>query len=301
MSSQNLIVGTVLMAGTAAGTAGTTTGTITLAATDDTRAVLAIVALLVVIAIGLAMLAVWLFRVTRPDRELLAPLEIMGARAWRRGDPVWQRRRLDEVRPADAAPASRAIAPPDLDDSYDAGPSAPGFDDFNEAPADATPDVPIGAVDAEHLMSAAEADDSAANADASPDDASPDDAGPDDVDSAHEPDADPADVDGVDAEAITVAVSDDVDVRDLVGADDDTAVDGVPSGIEPAISDDVSPTPPTGFTRSPFTASGPSADPDASLADLVAAADEPAGDDHGSGDGSDEPVGDPDEPVGSAD
>jgi uncharacterized protein HemX len=52
---------------------------------EGTRTVTAIVALLVVIGIGLVMLAIWLFRVTRPDPELLAPLEIMSERRWRRG------------------------------------------------------------------------------------------------------------------------------------------------------------------------------------------------------------------------
>ena len=71
---------------------------------DGTRAVTSIVALLAVLGIGLVMLAVWLFRVTRPDPEVLAPLEVMGERKWRRADPVWQRRRLDEVRPDGAEP-----------------------------------------------------------------------------------------------------------------------------------------------------------------------------------------------------
>jgi hypothetical protein len=62
---------------------------------DGSRAVTAIVALLAVIGIGLVMVAIWLFRTTRPDPEVLAPLEIMGDRSWRRADPVWQRRKLD--------------------------------------------------------------------------------------------------------------------------------------------------------------------------------------------------------------
>jgi hypothetical protein len=91
-----------------------------------------VVALLVVLGIGLVMLAVWLFKVTRPDDELLAPLEVMGERKWRRADPVWQRRRLDEVRPPDAQPLQPSVAPPDLDEAFDQGPSASGFDDLHD-------------------------------------------------------------------------------------------------------------------------------------------------------------------------
>ena len=99
---------------------------------DSTRTVWAIVALLVVMGLGLVMLAFWLRRSTRPDPEFLAPLELMGDRTWRRGDPVWQRRRLDEVRPARAEPLRRSAAPPRLDESFDALPSADGFDDLHE-------------------------------------------------------------------------------------------------------------------------------------------------------------------------
>ncbi len=101
---------------------------------DGTRRVTAIIALLISIGIGLVMLAVWLHRVTRPDPEVLAPLELMGERAWRRGDPVWQRRRLDEVRPDGAEPLQPSAAPPEIDAAFDAGPTASGFDDLHDAP-----------------------------------------------------------------------------------------------------------------------------------------------------------------------
>lgn len=104
---------------------------------DSTRTVWAIVALLVVLGLGMVMLAFWLRRSTQPDPEFLAPLELMGERAWRRGDPVWQRRRLDEVRPEGAEPLRRAAAPPRFDESFDAPPSADGFDDLHD---DAHPD-----------------------------------------------------------------------------------------------------------------------------------------------------------------
>jgi hypothetical protein len=99
---------------------------------DGTRTVTSIVVLLTAIGVALVMLAVWLFKVTRPDPELLAPLEVMGERKWRRADPVWQRRRLDVVRPAGAEPLQPSPAPPDLDEAFELGPTAPGFDDLSD-------------------------------------------------------------------------------------------------------------------------------------------------------------------------
>jgi hypothetical protein len=97
---------------------------------DATRTVIAIVVLLLVMGVALVMLALWQRRETRPDPTFLAPLELMGERQWRRGDPVWQRRRLDEVRPEGAEPLQKAAAPPSLDEAFDAGPSGSGFDDL---------------------------------------------------------------------------------------------------------------------------------------------------------------------------
>lgn len=131
-------------------TAPTTTAGVALAAVaavgdpDGTRVVTAIVALLAVIGIVLLMTAVWLYRATRPDPELLAPLEIMGDRSWRRADPVWQRRRLDEVRPQGAEPLEPSVAPPDLDEAFDRGPVASGFDDLHDsAHQDAAADASV--------------------------------------------------------------------------------------------------------------------------------------------------------------
>lgn len=118
---------------------------------DGTRTIVSIVALLVALGVGLLILALWIFRTTRPDPELLAPLEAMGDRSWRRGDPVWQRRRLDDLRPPGARPLAPSVAPPELDEAFDAGPAATGFDDLRrpveiafaesapEAPRDSTP------------------------------------------------------------------------------------------------------------------------------------------------------------------
>lgn len=98
---------------------------------EGTRAIGSLVALLVALGLALVMVAVWLFRSTRPDPELLAPLEAMGERRWRRRDPVWQRRKLDELRPRGAEPLEPSVAPPDIDEAFDAGPVASGFDDLH--------------------------------------------------------------------------------------------------------------------------------------------------------------------------
>jgi hypothetical protein len=114
---------------------------------DGTRTVTSIVVLLVALGVALVMLAIWLFKVTRPDPELLAPLEVMGERKWRRADPVWQRRRLDVVRPAGAEPLQPSPAPPDLDEAFERGPMAPGFDDLSDLTDAGSPAVPAVAID----------------------------------------------------------------------------------------------------------------------------------------------------------
>lgn len=119
---------------------------------EGTRTVTSIVALLVALGVGLLLVAVWLYRTTRPDPELLAPLEAMGERKWRRGDPVWQRRRLDELRPQGAEPLAPSAAPPEFDASFDIGPEAPGFDDLR-----ASREVPVVVVDADAEDAPAEA------------------------------------------------------------------------------------------------------------------------------------------------
>ncbi|MDJ0769721.1 MAG: hypothetical protein QNJ12_13045 [Ilumatobacter sp.] len=99
---------------------------------EGTRAITSIIALLVALGLTLIMVAVWLYRSTRPDPELLAPLEAMGERRWRRRDPVWQRRRLDELRPAGAEPIEPIAAPPEVDEAFEKGPTAGGFDDLHD-------------------------------------------------------------------------------------------------------------------------------------------------------------------------
>jgi hypothetical protein len=110
-----------------------TRSTVALVAVGDPgrdRTVYATIVLLVALGFGLIMLAVWLLRGTRPDPEVLAPLERMGARKWRRADPVWQRRHLDAVRPGDADPLEPTSAPPATDAEFERGPQPIGFDDL---------------------------------------------------------------------------------------------------------------------------------------------------------------------------
>lgn len=97
-----------------------------------TRTVFAAIAFLIAIGIGLLVLAGWLLRSTRIDPDVLAPLEVMGERSWRHADPVWQRRRLDELRPADADPLDPMAPPPVADAEFDLGPTLAGFDDFDD-------------------------------------------------------------------------------------------------------------------------------------------------------------------------
>lgn len=99
---------------------------------DRSSSVWALVALLVVLGVALVMLAVWLVRATRVDPEVLAPLERMGERTWRSADPVYQRRELDELRPEGAEPLDPMAAPPRVDEAFDEGPRAPGFEDFQD-------------------------------------------------------------------------------------------------------------------------------------------------------------------------
>ncbi len=99
---------------------------------EGTRTMTSIVALLAMLGLALVMLAVWLFKTTRPDPSLLAPLEAMSERKWRRADPVWQRRRLDHLRPEGAQPLAPSVAPPDIDEAFDLGPAGTGFDDLHE-------------------------------------------------------------------------------------------------------------------------------------------------------------------------
>jgi len=95
-----------------------------------TRTVYVTVVLLVVLAVAFAALAVWLVRRTRPEPQLLAPLERMETRAWRRQDPAAQRRALDASRPAGARPVHREAAEPAVDTEFAEARPVRGFDDL---------------------------------------------------------------------------------------------------------------------------------------------------------------------------
>lgn len=99
---------------------------------DDasTRTVYVVVVALVVIGVVLVGLAIWLWRSTRPDPELLAPLELMDRRTWLRRNTQERRRLLDEVRPEDATPLERAPSRPTVDADFAAPRPVRDFDDL---------------------------------------------------------------------------------------------------------------------------------------------------------------------------
>jgi hypothetical protein len=84
----------------------------------SSRLVYAMVIGLVVVGVGLILLAVWILRQTRPDLDVLAPLERMGDGDWKKRDPSTQRRMLDEVRPEGAQPLAAEPPPPPIDSDF---------------------------------------------------------------------------------------------------------------------------------------------------------------------------------------
>ena len=101
--------------------------------TGSSRLVYAMVFALIVIGVVLIVLAIVVFRRTRVDLDVLAPLERMGSRKWRKGDPESRRQLLDAVRPAGATG-------PSLTESDDApvGLPPPVIESDSEVPHDAT-------------------------------------------------------------------------------------------------------------------------------------------------------------------
>lgn len=71
---------------------------------SSTRKVYLLAAGLALLGIALVLVTVWFWRSTRHDPELLAPLEVMGARRFRRLESSAQQQTLDRSRPADAKP-----------------------------------------------------------------------------------------------------------------------------------------------------------------------------------------------------
>jgi hypothetical protein len=201
-----------------------------LAAGDPTatRTVYSIVAALGLIGVALIALAIWVVKQTRPDRELLAPLELMGDRKVRQQDPVRMRRALDDVRPAGAEPVSRHPDPPDVDEQFaQRTPTLASFDDLVEvATSDgATGERAAGAeVATGDAAATGETTAEAADADDLPegrDDRPADDQDPADEDESDEPAADGAAAgDGIDV----MDAADDID-DEIAASDDDDDVD----------------------------------------------------------------------------
>ena len=104
------------------------------------RTVYGAVVVLALIGVAFIFLAVWLYKSTRVDLSLLAPLETMSDRKWRRLDPASQRRLLDDERPEGARPLHVAPSAPDVDAEFESGVhAADGFDDLAER--DVAPEV----------------------------------------------------------------------------------------------------------------------------------------------------------------
>ena len=95
-----------------------------------------IVGALMVVGLVLILIAAWLFKATKPEMELLAPLERMSERSWKKLDPTMQRRELDELRPVGARPIERATEIPSVDEDFDkAVPDLANFDDLTSMQA----------------------------------------------------------------------------------------------------------------------------------------------------------------------
>jgi hypothetical protein len=77
------------------------------ASTGSTVTVL--VAALVVLGCAMIGVAVWLVRATRADPPALGPLEVMGARRWRRGNADRRQTKLETARPAGAQPPAPIV------------------------------------------------------------------------------------------------------------------------------------------------------------------------------------------------
>ncbi len=202
-----------------------------------TRTVYITVVTLAALGVLLAGLAIWVLRRTRPEPELLAPLETMDTRSWRKLDPAAQRRLLDEARPPGASPLRREASEPAVDTSFATIAPVASFDDLSEDAAEADdPSDPIEDLDR---------GDQEAGAD---DGVDPGIVGRDDEQTVEGPHGDTLDDTRDDAldvtgEAERVAVRDDVvaggdseadaDVVDPAIAGDDSLDDGAPDDDEP--------------------------------------------------------------------
>lgn len=109
---------------------------------EATRTVYTAIVVLALLGVGLVALAIWVFRRTKPEPELLAPLEVMQTRGWRKLDPAAQRRSLDDSRPAGASPLRREASEPAVDSSFSTVAPVVSFDDLSGAdPEPSSPKV----------------------------------------------------------------------------------------------------------------------------------------------------------------
>ncbi len=78
--------------------------------TGSTRLVYLLALALVLLGAGLVAITVWFWRNSRPEPQLLAPLEVMEATKFRRMSRLEQRRLLDSVRPPGAEPVNKSVS-----------------------------------------------------------------------------------------------------------------------------------------------------------------------------------------------
>lgn len=199
------------------------TASVALGVTDpgSSRLVYAMVIGLVLVGVALVVLGIWIIRQTRPDLPVLAPLERMGDRDWKKRDAATQRRMLDELRPDGAEPLSAQAAPPPLDAEFElSGHPVPSLSDLGPGVL-AVEDPPAGSGEEGTTTEGADTSESGtadAVADVQVDDRHVDDEGSDDESD------------------VAIGIDDDIDVE---GADDPgSGADAVEDAAEP---DDQSP------------------------------------------------------------
>jgi len=198
-----------------------------------TRTVYITIGLLVALGVALAVLAVWLWRRTRPEPQLFAPLEEMETRSWRKQDPAGQRRALDASRPPGALPVRREAAEPAVDTDFGSERPVVGFDDL----ADGVSGDPEPADSSEDIVDEPDSAESSEEGEGPDGEPVPDehDADADNADDANEAndtdDADDADDDGADSESDTGQSVDEAardDSGDTDPSDDETAEQAMP-------------------------------------------------------------------------
>jgi len=74
------------------------------AADGETYLIYALIALLAVVGLGMAVLTVWLVRVTKPEHEALSALGVMGSRRFRKEGTVARERHIATIRGVPGSP-----------------------------------------------------------------------------------------------------------------------------------------------------------------------------------------------------